>query len=321
MKKTLKGWSCYQEQLNILDERGMQIADTAKASKYLQNIGYYRLSGYSYVFRQSLDDGEYYFREQTNFDDIKELYVFDKKLRILVLDAIEIIETSFRSNMSYILGAEDVQAYLKEKFFDLSIDNSKKARKNPNWKKDSFDKLQKKINANIKDNSREQFIKHHLDNYDGFPIWVALEVCTFGNLSIMYSLLKEKYAKQIALEYGIQNPELFARLIHSVSIIRNVCSHHGRLWNRRFGHSIKNADVIMNKNLYYGERNFFFFALAIYFLLKKILPNTRWLKNIEHEISKCLTETSNSVSKSFLYKQMGVNLKGYSSPTKNSVSS
>ncbi|AJI46218.1 Abi family protein [Francisella tularensis subsp. novicida] len=314
MKKTLKGWSSYQEQLRILDSRGMQIADTQKATKYLQNIGYYRLSGYSYIFRESLDSGEYYFREQTKFDDIKELYVFDKKLRILVLDAIEIIETSLRSNMSYILGEVDVQAHLNQDLFDLSKDNSKKAKKNPNWKKDSFDKLQKKIAANIKDNSKEQFIKHHLDNYDGIPIWVALEVCTFGNLSIMYSLLKEEYARQIAQEYGIQNPELFARLIHSISIIRNVCSHHGRLWNRRFGHSIKNADVIMSKHLYYGERNFFFFALAIYFLLKKILPSTKWLKNIDYEIRKCLTETSKSISKSFLYKQMGINLKGYSSP-------
>lgn len=54
----------------------MQIADTAKAGKYLQNIGYYRLSGYSYVFRQSLNNGEYCFKEQTNFDNVKRALCF-----------------------------------------------------------------------------------------------------------------------------------------------------------------------------------------------------------------------------------------------------
>ncbi|ABK89597.1 Abi family protein [Francisella tularensis subsp. novicida] len=292
MKKTLKGWSSYQEQLRILDSRGMQIADTAKAGKYLQNIGYYRLSGYSYVFRQSLNNGEYCFKEQTNFDNVKELYVFDKKLRILVLDAIEIIETSLRSNMSYILGEVDVQAYLNQDFFDL----------NNSWRKQTFIDLKNKISKNIEDSKKEDFIKHHLDNYDGIPIWVALEVCTFGNLSIMYSLLKPEYAEKIAIEYGFNTKKMFENILKSLSLIRNICSHHGRLWNRQFYSSAQIYPVIKDSS-YTSNLRFYYFSIIIDYLLKQILPKTQWKQKLEKLIKNLEKETS--LNRGFIKSQIG----------------
>ncbi len=98
---------------------------------------------------------------------------------------------------------------------------------------------------------------------------MALEVCTFGNLSIMFSLLKSKYAKQISQTYGIANPYVFSMFVFSISLIRNVCSHHGRLWNRRFKHTIEKSDLFIDKNLYQKPDQFYFFALAIDFILKK----------------------------------------------------
>ena len=292
-KKTLKGWSSYKEQLSILDSRGMRIADTEKASKYLQNIGYYRLSGYSYIFRKSLDNGKYCFKKQTNFDDVKELYVFDKKLRILVLDAIEIIETSLRSNISYLLGEIDVQAHLNDDFFDLK----------GNYKKQKlFDTLKKKINTNIQSNKNEEFIKHHQKNYNGLPIWVALEVCTFGNLSIMYSLLKSEYAEKIANEYGIQSKSMFEKIIKSLSLIRNICSHHGRLWNRQFSSSATIYPVITNLS-YTSNNRFYYFAIIIDYLLKQILPKTQWQQKFEDLISNLQSKIS--LNEEFIKNQIG----------------
>ena len=313
-KKSIKDWKSYQEQLDILKSRGMIIDDEPKAIKYLQNINYYRLSGYSFIFRNIDDDGNHRFKENTHFTDIKELYVFDKRLRMLVLDAIETIEISLKANFAYILGKYDSLAHLNESFFDLSID--KKNTKEPNWRRNKFSKLKKTIEKNIEDNYKEDFIKHHIDNYKGIPIWVALEVCTFGNLSVMFSLLKSRYAKEIAQIYNIKNPLLFSRLIFSTTILRNICSHHGRLWNKRFGHSIKDSHTIMDNKLFYGNRNFFFFALAINYLLKQVLPKTKWLGLLDNAINKCLEDTSASISKEFIYKNMGINSKGYSSPNK-----
>ena len=291
-KKTLKGWSSYQEQLRILDSRGMQIADTAKAAKYLQNIGYYRLSGYSYIFRQSLKNGEYCFKNQTNFDDVKELYIFDKKLRILVLDAIEIIETSLRSNMSYILGEMDVCGHLNEELFDLHKE----------WDRQQFETLKNKINKNIQDSKREIFIKHYLEKYDGIPIWVALEVCTFGNLSIMYSLLKPEYAEKIAIEYGFSTKKMFENILKSLSLIRNTCSHHGRLWNRQFSSSAHIYPVI-NDSSYTSNLRFYYFSIIIDYFLKQVLPKTQWKQKLEKLIKNLEKETS--ISRGFIKSQIG----------------
>ncbi|HDR1197656.1 TPA: Abi family protein, partial [Pasteurella multocida] len=50
--KPIKEWKDYDELLNVLKCRKMCISDEARALHYLKNIGYYRLSGYWYSFKQ-----------------------------------------------------------------------------------------------------------------------------------------------------------------------------------------------------------------------------------------------------------------------------
>lgn len=108
-----KPWQSYEEQLDLLISRGLVVTDRAKALEYLRRIGYYRLSGYWFPFRElseplilldehgrkpakkqrketriALDD----FRPGATFEDAVRLYVFDKKLRLLAMDALERIE-------------------------------------------------------------------------------------------------------------------------------------------------------------------------------------------------------------------------------------
>ena len=47
-----KPFQNYEDLLTLLGERGMRIADLASAEESLRNIGYYRLSGYWYPFRE-----------------------------------------------------------------------------------------------------------------------------------------------------------------------------------------------------------------------------------------------------------------------------
>ena len=70
IKQSIKSWTSYQEQVEILKNRGMAINDESKAIKYLQNINYYRLSGYSYIFRYMDDNNNRRFRENTHFTDV-----------------------------------------------------------------------------------------------------------------------------------------------------------------------------------------------------------------------------------------------------------
>ena len=86
------------ELLNLLGERGLRIPDRGRAARYLRHIGYYRLSPY---MRPLQDNGtDHGFRKGTQFDDVLRLYVFDRSLRLLVMDALERVEVAVRAAIS-----------------------------------------------------------------------------------------------------------------------------------------------------------------------------------------------------------------------------
>lgn len=89
------------QQIALLRTRGLVIGDEAKASKYLKFIGYYRLSGYMLPFQSGGDGDQHHtFHAGTTFDQILDLSSFDRKLRLLFLDAIERIEIAIRAAVS-----------------------------------------------------------------------------------------------------------------------------------------------------------------------------------------------------------------------------
>ena len=79
----------------LLESRGLIISDEAKAVRYLENIGYYRLSAYMYPFLKVPKESHLY-KDDTTFQKVLNLYRFDKKLRMLLLNEIEKIEVAIR---------------------------------------------------------------------------------------------------------------------------------------------------------------------------------------------------------------------------------
>lgn len=243
-----KPWKSYQEQLDQLTQRGLIVTDTDKALHYLERIGYYRLSGYWYPFRErsgiccplATPDGKKFKRGDTDrlvldtfksgarFQDAVDLYVFDKKLRLLVLDALERIEIGLRVDISHTLGNKDPFAYLKPELlfegFSHRLDEKTGLTEHHQW-------LTK--HASLITRSKEEFIKHNKTKY-GFPlpIWVACEIWDFGTLSSLFAGMREADQDAIAKKYTISNGRIFASWLRSLNYLRNVCAHHSRLWNR-----------------------------------------------------------------------------------------
>ena len=247
-----KPWMSYEEQLELLIARGMRVTDREKALEYLQRIGYYRLSGYWYACRQrggkfcvldkdgrrvnekksgkpledtvALDE----FKEGTTFKNVVDLYVFDKQLRLLAMDALERIEIALRADISHTLGKINRFAYEKPELFHekFSVIRDKKTgvTKHQQW----LEKQKRLITR-----STEKFVSHHRDRY-GYPlaIWVACELWDFGTMSTLFGGLREQEQDPIARKYGIDNGRIFATWLRSLNYLRNVCAHHARLWNR-----------------------------------------------------------------------------------------
>lgn len=217
-----------QEQIDKLEQRGLNFTDKEQAGCYLQNISYYRLRAFTYPFQDNLDplsDHEF-IRDDIDFMDIIDLYVFDRRLRNLIFNELEKIEIAIRTQLSlaYSVQHQDAFWYLDRKWYS-------KADENEYF--DLMDDVDDDINR-----SNEDFIKHYNSKYDSPtmpPSWMSLEVVSFGTLSRLYKMLDKCPEKRsIARFFGIGDEDIFSNWLHAFSNVRNCCAHHSRIWNRRF---------------------------------------------------------------------------------------
>lgn len=221
----------HQEQVNLWKDRGLTVADEPRAIHYLTNISYYRLSAYALPFQLEKD----VFDAGTDFNDILNLYLFDRELRLLVFNAIERLEVSIRARMIYILshkyGAhwQDNAKIYKDPF------RLKNKKTGEYYTIDVYSEVQEMIGHSTRDKHPETFIKHYKNNYKkplNPPSWMCLEVLTLGQMSKLFNGLKDNADKQlIAAEFGLHHT-VFKSWLHTLTYVRNICGHHGRLWNR-----------------------------------------------------------------------------------------
>jgi abortive infection bacteriophage resistance protein len=209
------------EQIVKLQRRGLLFRNEQKAAHYLSNISYYRLRAYTFPFQNNSVAGQP-FTQKIYFEDIIKLYVFDRKLRLLLYNAIEKIEIALRTQIIYqyaiVYGAFwhlNPALYNNSIFFASQIAS-----------------LQKEVNR-----SNETFIKHYKTTYNDPtepPAWMALEVSSIGLLSKMFSNLKDNPCKdEITKHFGLKAVSILENWMQCFSLLRNVCAHHGRVWNRR----------------------------------------------------------------------------------------
>ena len=108
------------EQIDRLEQRGLNFSDRKLAKNYLQNISYYRLRAYTYPFQDNEPYADHEFLEDDiDFNDIIDLYVFDRRLRNLVFNELEKIEVAIRTQLSLVYSnkSQDPFWYLDKGWF------------------------------------------------------------------------------------------------------------------------------------------------------------------------------------------------------------
>ena len=273
------------EQIKLLQERGMRITDTAKAQSCIERIGYYRLSAYWYPFRQSVADinmrGGYRvldnFKPNTNFDTILGLYVFDKNLRLILLDALERIEVALRTDISLQIGILDKRAHR-----DPALLHGNFAKKMiPNGNITFHQEWLQRLDAKF-DTSKEEFVKHFKFKYAGdhLPIWMATELFDFGALSHFYAGLQIAHLDTIARSYSVPSGAMLSSWLRCLNDLRNLCAHHSRLWNRPLVNQPQwpkiNEIPAFYRTATITNTRLFSAILIIRFLLRRVHPTTSW---------------------------------------------
>lgn len=288
---TLKPWKSTAEQLELLKSRGLLVDDEQAALDYLARIGYYRLSGYWYPLRK-IDKAESQkqgrpvrsdiFIKGSHFEDAVKLYVFDKRLRLLALDALERIELAVRVDIAYLLGDKDPLAHENPDCLHGNF-AKKLISKGVHQGKTEHEIWLEKYESMIWRSRREPFVEHHKAKYNNnLPIWVAIEIWDFGLLSRLFSGLKHADKNLIAQKYNVDGVT-FAKWLRSLNFIRNVSAHHSRLWNTNV---LELSPKKQNWPVMKNTKPFMYFAVMAH-LLSVICPNSSWTQRLVNELNAC----------------------------------
>lgn len=255
----------YAEQLQQLKNRGLIIEDDEKALHLLENISYYRLSGYLYPML-AIPKTDHRFKPESSFSNVFNLYCFDRELRKMILGELEKIEIAIRAKMIYELSHNHGSFwYTKSELFKSNS---------------QFEFIYSNIEEEYR-RSDEQFIVDFRNKYSDPmpPSWMMLELTSFGTLSKLYKNLKGSYERRVIAHYFGLDDTTFESWMHSIVYVRNICAHHSRLWSRTMritpripanplntflDHTINyNQSTSLPKN---NNRTYFLFSMLIYWL-------------------------------------------------------
>ncbi|HIU17897.1 MAG TPA: Abi family protein [Candidatus Avidesulfovibrio excrementigallinarum] len=289
-----KPFMTYSALISLLERRGMVIDDHDRARRKLQDVGYYRLSGFWYPCRKFLNDtnGQRIvsdvggtvlrraddFLAGTTFNKVFALYLFDKSLRLLMLDALERVEICLRSLVAHEMGSHDPYAYTSTTFINPKWRIPKAGKTLSVW-----DAWSQKLTAQLAD-SREDCICWYRAEHHDIPIWVSVQIWEFGTLSKYVSMLNGRYQNAVCKEIcsGLR-PKDLNNWLHALNLLRNRCAHHNRIWNQSsmplsFPQSIdyfaQNAPLVDTTRLA-G------LIAVLWFLIRRMGPASTWLNRVE----------------------------------------
>lgn len=213
-------------------ERGLTVSDRGRAGRYLRHIGYYRLSAYVRSFESSRDA----LQTGTTFDDVLGLYIFDRKLRLLMLDALERVELAARAALS---------DHLSRQWGPHWYEDAGHFRR-PHTQRRLLDEVDRLVDDQLRrpaeradgGDSFVSALEHYVTHYGSPrrpPSWLVFEDLSLGSIRATYEALERRSDQAaIARTLGLQTPVLSSWLLN-YQRVRNVSAHHGRLWNRGLG--------------------------------------------------------------------------------------
>lgn len=273
-----KCYSTPHELVRLLQSRGLTVEDSEKAERYLSTIGYYRLSASMYPFL-TIPKSRHLYKPNSSFQQVLMLYRFDKKLRLFIFNEIEKIEVAVRSAIVNV-GSE----MTGDPFWMTNPDNF--------IDKNKFSRTLSLIETEIK-HSREDFIEHFYATYsDKFPpAWILAEVLPFGVITNIFSNIKDKkIKKRISQTFGLQIAP-FQSWLTIVSLTRNYCCHHARVWNKQNTITPMTPNKLNNKwiSLPTDKLRIYFDICIVKYFVDRISPNN----NMAEKLNKLLKDFPN----------------------------
>jgi abortive infection bacteriophage resistance protein len=261
------------DQIQLLESRGLIISDRSEAEHFLTQISYYRLAGYWWPLQ--VDRVNHIFQTGIEFQTIIQRYNFDRELRLIVFNMIERIEVGLRTQMIYQLSCAYGPWWFEDEqyFKDRTL-----------WGK-NLEEIKSELNR-----SKEVFITEHKKKYQNDlrcpPAWKSLEIVSFGLLSKLYNSLSDNLTEKekIARDLYIVKPKFLSSWWRAISVVRNICAHHSRLWDRNLPNPPRFLSKLPNQwidTTNVDSLSIYYTICCMQYLLQSISPKNRFRERFE----------------------------------------
>ena len=254
-----KEFKTLDEQLEILKSRSLTIENELDAKEFLRKNNYYRLSGYSLTLR----DHDLFF-PGTTFQNIVDIYTFDEALRHILLEQLERIENELKSVFAYEFA---------KKYGPLGYLNSGNFTDNK-----AFLKIRAKaVEQQYKRMGHEAYLQHFNKVREELPIWAYVDLLSIADISMLYQISDGNLKSDIAGNFGITvntRAEILAKAMHGMTILKNLCAHGSRLFNRIFitKPSLSRSEKNLLRKNEDGEIDIYH-VFGYILVMKKLLPS------------------------------------------------
>lgn len=310
----MKEFKTFNQQLTILRDRGMIVPTDGSPKRFLEQENYYNvINGYKDLFLCKDSHGNTIIPEtylpNTHFNELKALFLFDRELRFLFLKYLLIFENSFKTTISYEFSQKFPKANSYLEIANYRDDDPKGVLK-------QISILTKTIHDNV---GTKGAIKHYIEEHGSVPLWVLVNYLTIGNLSYLYSALKDSEKNAIAKYYSDKyekqyrptntlriSSEDMESALKIFNLVRNQCAHDERLFNSDY----KNIRVSNIVN-YFGVTNYNNRRIVVAILYFKAVLNKSYYKKFHSELNTIFDKYKNefqTVSFNDILDSMGIGL-------------
>lgn len=272
----MKEFKTIEEQINLLKSRNMLFDNEEEAKEILLHNNYYNIiNGYKDLFLDTNNPVNY--KPGTKFEEIYSLYEFDRQLRNIFLEYILKIENSMRSLIAHYFSLSyGNDNYLKLDNFETFQNTNVNIKTKQNQVK-FIQILLGNINKNIANNIENKYISHYITQYGFIPLWVLVNILSFGDICNFYRLMKQRERIIISMEFNIAEFDL-SSLLNILCKTRNLCAHDERLYNYEYPaytgindtkyHSLLNFPI-SNGRYAIGKNDLFAVIISLKLLLSK----------------------------------------------------
>ena len=270
------------DQIKLLQSRGLIIKDINYAKTVLGKLNYYNFSGYTYIFEDKSNKRTHNFSNNTTFEEIFEVFKYDVQIRQLLFSCISYIEIFMRN----IIYRNFLDVYNNDPFANYNLMK--------------YNNINNEINKEV-ERSKEIFINHYKNeylNYPKIPIWISVEIMSLGTLSKFYSSSEKKLQTLITNNMNLYHYKYLKSWLFAITEIRNRSVHHSRILCRQLlNPPIIPKNIILNSNYDWkllSNSHLFNFIVTLEYIVKVSDIYTEFTLPIIQSIYNMINNISNN---------------------------